>query len=288
MNLTKKILGNFYDVSIIRFLFEFFFILLPIAFCVRTFIFGLYQVPSGSMETTLLVGERFFADKLTYWFRKPERGEIIAINDPLYKFSTNPIVRWYEKYCSLKVQNWTKRLIAKPGDRIQGKIEEGRAVLYLNGEKLIEPYVNTHPLTQIRLPSGSSSFSQETPFALRSFDPDLSWDKQYFYNNLDQKLVLLPNGEPIIIWPNSPDKSKRDIFDITLGENQYWCQGDNRRGSDDSRVFGPFDGDMIHARIVFRIWSIDSDESWWITDLIRHPIGFWSKIRWSRCLQFVS
>lgn len=287
MNLTKKILGRFYDVPAVRFFFELIFIILPIAFVVRTFFFGLYQVPSGSMETTLLVGERFFADKLSYWFRQPRRGEIIAINSPTYTFSTNPIVKLWEKYVSFKVENWTKRIIAIPGDHIKGVIENGKAVIYLNGEKLDEPYVNKYPIVQIWLSSASSSYSKDSPFALRSFDPKLSWQDQPFYKLDPNKLVLAPNGDPIVLWPDVGDRSKRDIFELTLGDNQYWCQGDNRRGSDDSRVFGPFQGDMIHGRIVFRIWSLDSDESWWIADLLKHPIAFWSKVRWSRCLQFV-
>ena len=42
--------------------------LLFVVFLIRTFGFGLYQVPTGSMETTMLVGERFFADKFTVLF----------------------------------------------------------------------------------------------------------------------------------------------------------------------------------------------------------------------------
>lgn len=47
------------------------FILLLIAFFIRTFFYGLYQVPTGSMETTMLVGERFLAEKLSVWFSSP-------------------------------------------------------------------------------------------------------------------------------------------------------------------------------------------------------------------------
>ena len=57
--------------------------LLTIVFLIRTFGFGLYQVPSGSMETTMLVGERFFADKFTYLFTAPKRGDIISMNEPI-------------------------------------------------------------------------------------------------------------------------------------------------------------------------------------------------------------
>ena len=61
--------------------------------------------------------------------------------------------------------------------------------------------------------------------------------------------------------------------------------GDNRRGSGDSRSFGPVKRDSIHGRIVFRIWSIDSYESWWILDLIKNPISFWRRVRWERFFQ---
>lgn len=287
MNLVKKILGGWYDIPAIKFAFELFFVILPIAFAVRTFFFGLYQVPSGSMETTLLVGERFFADKLSYWFRKPQRNEIIAFDDPTYNYSKNPIVKLWERYVSWNVTNWTKRLIAIPGDHIKGVIEDGKPVVYLNGAKLDEPYVNKYPLVQVWKVSHSRCAGEESPLELRSFDPSLSWQEQIFYKINPSRLVLLPNGDPIIVWPGTPDRSNRDIFELTLGPNEYWAMGDNRLGSMDSRMWKILNGDLIHGRIVFRIWSIDSPESWWIVDLIKNPINFWSRVRWSRCLQLV-
>ena len=53
--------------------------------------------------------------------------------------------------------------------------------------------------------------------------------------------------------------------------------GDNRLGSGDSREWGVLDGKLIHGRIVFRLWSIDSQESWWFVDLLKHPIDFWTR-----------
>jgi hypothetical protein len=79
--------------------------------------------------------------------------------------------------------------------------------------------------------------------------------------------------------------------------------GDNRLGSQDSRFFGPLDGRLIHGKIVFRIWSLDTPNDtvmfpsnfiekvyaffadWWIVDLIKHPIDFWTRVRWSRFFQ---
>ena len=58
-------------------------ILLVIIFSVRTFLFGLYWVPTGSMEPTILVGESFFADKFTPLFMPIKRGDIISLMRPI-------------------------------------------------------------------------------------------------------------------------------------------------------------------------------------------------------------
>ncbi len=292
MKLLKRILGKWHDVAFVRVPFELIFVILPIAFVIRTFGFGLYQVPSGSMETTLLIGERFFADKLSYWVRKPQRGEIIAFNEPRYPYSTNSAVNVWQRYASWHISNWTKRIIGLPGDRVKGVIEDGHPVVYVNGKKLDESaYINKYPLIYVwrSLPHEHSRDSQERTYDSLSFDPNVPWDKQPFYK-INPHLIILnaQTMEPqTILYPGTPVHSGTDIFDITLGENQYWVMGDNRLGSGDSREWGPLDGKLIHGRIVFRIWSMDSTESWWFVDLIKNPLAFWKKIRWSRCLQLV-
>src|ERR1700730_5783131 len=106
MQLLRRILGDWYDVPSIRVSFELIFVILPVAFLIRTFGFGLYQVPTGSMETTMLVGERFFADKFTYLFSKPQRHEIIALNDPTFSYSDNKIIRLYQEYVGWPIWPW--------------------------------------------------------------------------------------------------------------------------------------------------------------------------------------
>ena len=121
--------------------------ILPVAFLIRTFGFGLYQVPTGSMETTLLVGERFFADKLSYWLRSPRHGEIIAFNDPRIEYSSESCVNLWQRYASWNVSNWTKRVIGIPGDHVKGVLEDGHPVIYVNDKKLDESaYINKYPL----------------------------------------------------------------------------------------------------------------------------------------------
>lgn len=297
-------------------------VLLLIVFVIRTYVFGLYQVPTGSMETTMLVGERFFANKFTYLFSKPQRGDIIAFNDPLFEYSNNKLKCLFQDYV-WGPSNWTKRVIGLPGQTVQGKIEEGRPVIYVNGTKLDEPYINSFPLIglwrvdkadldsveqeavallmQKRLdPSLVSRFMEHrVGMDWRSYDPAYSYQDQPFYRINAAKVALDASGLPQLKEPGTPLTDHRikgggsgenhwngtDEFFIKLDENQYWVMGDNRLGSNDSRFFGPLDGRLIHGKIVFRIWSLDSSENWWILDLLAHPIDFWSRIRWSRFFQ---
>lgn len=264
-------------------LFESLIVIIPVVFLIKTFIFGLYQVPTGSMETTMLVGERFLADKFTPYFSAPKRGEILSFNEPTYPYSNNWIKNMYEQYVSWNVVNFTKRVIGIPGDHIQGKIENGKPVVYLNGEKLDEPYLNKYPLIAC-LKNGKITY--------RSYDPNCSFEKQPFYrlNKSEVARAKLYTGDCNMLYPGTPaygHNHEKDIYDVHLGANEYWMMGDNRQGSSDSRDWGPLDANTVkyHGRIVFRIWSMDSDESWWIWDLVRHPIDFWSRVRWSRFFQ---
>ena len=42
-----------------------------------------------------------------------------------------------------------------------------------------------------------------------------------------------------------------DVNEITLGEDEYYCLGDNRPNSSDSRVYGPFHKDKISSKGLF-------------------------------------
>lgn len=298
-----------------------------VIFIIRTFGFGLYQVPTGSMETTLLVGERFFADKLSYLFVKPKQGEIISFNNPLFNYSDNKITRLYQEYV-WGPENITKRVIALPGQIVEGKIEEGKPVIYVDGKKLDEPYLNKYPLIRVFSMPKNELFAQAEQNALKlimqrkysmnmledlinaqlnrnirqkSYDPEKPYDQQPFYR-MNEDRIYTVDGQPSLVWPGTPleqCKDNREYVDgkshwngtdefyIELSPTQYWVMGDNREGSYDARFWGPLDARHIHGKIIFRIWSLDSDSDWWIVDLLKHPIDFWSRVRWSRCLQVV-
>lgn len=323
-NGKRTFLSRLFGNSIGEFIFW-----ISIIVLVRTFGFGLYQVPTGSMETTMLVGERFFADKLTYLFRSPRHSEIISFNQPKFRYSSNPLKKIFENYF-WGPENWTKRLIGVPGDVVEGKIEDGKPVVYRNGEKLNEPYVNKYPLIGIydkdqkhitadverelnrallRGQIRPSDIEQAKAYYLegcmhpRSYDPSVPYDKQPFYRFTADQVAKNKEGEPVLKWPTDPLPQRGDVkevkdgenhwngtdeYYVKLGNNQYWAMGDNRKGSHDCRFFGPLSGSMIHGRILFCIWSMDSSYSWWIVHLLTHPIDFFQSMRWSRCLKWLN
>ena len=84
-----------------------------IALCMNSFIIANSRVPSASMETTIMTGDRVIGSRLTYkLFDDPERGDII-------------IFRWPDNEKILFV----KRIIGVPGDTVE--IRDGQ--VYLNG-----------------------------------------------------------------------------------------------------------------------------------------------------------
>jgi signal peptidase I len=257
-------------------------IMLSIVFFIRTFFFGLYWVPTGSMESTMLVGESFFADKLTLFFKPIKRGDIISFNDPTFRYSKNSLMKYFQKYV-WGPDNWTKRVIGIPGDKIQGKVEAGRNIIYLNGEKLDESYINPYPIVQIL--ESAYQLTIQPPFMvrkdnvrLRTFDPqyDMKDAKQPLYNLSDA--TFIPDGHFKILYPKTAyyNKITFNTFDIALPEGKYWGMGDNRHGSFDSRGFGWIDRSEIHARIVFRLFSIDTPNSIFY-EIFVNPIKFFTK-----------
>ncbi len=78
------------------------------------------QVPTGSMETTIMTGSRIIINRLAYISSQPQRGDIIAFYFP----DDGKTV-------------YLKRVIGLPGERIEGI--DGR--IYINGQPLTEDYI---------------------------------------------------------------------------------------------------------------------------------------------------
>ncbi len=88
---------------------------------IKTWVVQPFVIPTGSMETTILVGDRVLAEKISYRYSEPSAGDIVVFNDPT------------ERHPQL-----IKRVIAVGGEEID--IRDGH--VFINGEQLDEPYLH--------------------------------------------------------------------------------------------------------------------------------------------------
>ena len=136
---------------------------LAIAYLAQAFLIKPYRVPSGSMEPTLLPGDRVLADRISLRFETPHRFQIVVFHPPHCKGDPNPADPCAVPTLSQRDGNadttFIKRVIGLPGDTLFGR--DGHVWLIPSGSKrarpLHEPYLHgvpTEQLGRIRVPQG--------------------------------------------------------------------------------------------------------------------------------------
>lgn len=273
-----------------------------VVFILRHFIFGLYHVPTGSAEPNILVGDRILGLKFPYRFKEIKRGDLVIFDKPDFVYDQSNVVnRLWQKYVGVPIpllglsagpESWVKRVIGLPGDIVEGKVnDEGKTEIYLNGELLDEPYLNPYPLIAVRRSIGFFAPELGLPSAFNwrmkpvdyTYDPTKPLDQQPFYK-IDQDEIIYNQftGKPIMAIPRSP--AYYDKFPPRkVPQGKLWVMGDNRKNSHDCRNWGFLDQHFITGRASRILFSIDSEESFWLFDFLKNPITFFTKkIRWPR------
>lgn len=106
--------------STLREILESLIIAVVLALLIRAFVFQPFYIPSGSMEPTLQIQDHIIVNKFGYRFWEPQRGDIMV-----FKYPLNP------------KKDFVKRLIAKPGERVEIR----NSKIYINGRQLEEKYL---------------------------------------------------------------------------------------------------------------------------------------------------
>ncbi|NYD68917.1 signal peptidase I [Herbiconiux flava] len=151
---------------------------------VQTFLVRLYSVPSGSMESTLDIGDRILVNRLAYLGDGPADGDVIVFNastawEPAPAAETNPLkvaAKWVGGLVGIGPTNdhvLVKRVIAGPGETVSCCDAEGR--ITVDGTMVDEPYI----LEDLPFETGILDCST-VPASLRCFTPFTVPDDQYF------------------------------------------------------------------------------------------------------------
>jgi len=229
---------------------------LLIALVIRTLLFQPFNIPSGSMKATLLVGDYLFVSKYSYGYShysiplslplfsgrifgsEPARGDILVFRQP--------------KDVSV---DFIKRVVGLPGDRIQ--MRDG--LLYINGEAVRR--------------ERAGDFIGENPCGAPE---EMARVKRW--------KETLPNG----VSYETLDCQENGFYDNTIEykvpAGHLFMMGDNRDNSSDSRVesvvgYVPFENIVGRAQMIF--FSIAEGEHAWM---------FWrwpTAVRWNRIFSIV-
>jgi len=178
---------------------------LVLAFFVRVFLFQPFNIPSGSMIPTLLVGDYLFVSKYAYgysryslpfgpnlfsgrvWAAEPKRGDVVVFKLPRDNET-----------------DYIKRVIGLPGDEIQMI----HGVLHINGEPIKKEKIEDVTLDD---PSGHT-------------------------RTVARYRETLPGGKTYITNDFGTDGQLDNTDVYVVPEGHYFMMGDNRDNSEDSRV----------------------------------------------------
>jgi signal peptidase I len=194
-------------------------LLLVVAFClavlIRTFLVQAFFIPSGSMENTLLVGDRVLVNKVVYDMRDPLRGEIVVFRgtDNWAPEVTQPISQEFGAKLGRTIgdlvgisrpgeRDFIKRVIGLPGDKVACCDAQGR--ITVNGTPVDEPYVQ--------------------------------------------------DNSPLDAPPNPRQCTSRRFAEISVPAGEMFVMGDHRAVSQDARCQGPVPISNVIGRAFVIVW----------------------------------
>ena len=247
-----------------------------------TFIVQAVKVPTGSMKNTIYIGDHLLVNKFIFG---PEHGINLPVL-PDRDIRRGDVIVF--KYPGDPQVNYVKRVIGLPGDTVEYKSEGNR--VYINGQELPEH----------RVWAGSQMPDDAGPLNITSDEPGPqgapggAWYTVYYQQEdgfsggqyaVGQPYKVPVKGDPL------PEKLKdnpslRKIYDSDgdglYDSDQYFCMGDNRDNSEDSRFWGTVPRAVVVGRAMFVYWSIAP------SDGTTSPlVDIFTKTRFSRTGRFI-
>jgi len=199
-------------------------VLALVLFSIRSSLADWNDVPSGSMQPTILVGDRIFVNKLAYDLKVPfTTWRLAEWSNPRW----GDIVVFYSPHDGTRL---VKRVVGLPGDTVELRNEQ----LLINGSPVVYAPI-------------SADLSAELPAAER---PGSQFAAE-----------MLPGRQHLVMsLPTLP--AKRTFGPVHVPDGGYFMMGDNRDNSFDSRYFGVVGRKQILGRATAVVLSFNRDEYW--------------------------
>jgi signal peptidase I len=242
------------------------------ALIIKTFLIETSRVPTGSMESTIMVGDFLFVNKFVYGsssprnipftdialpyfqmpaIREPKRGDIVV-----FEFQGER-----DEFKSEQIMNYVKRCIGTPGDTVEIR----NKVVFVNGKEIKRPpHIQYTQSTQAK---GIPDF--------QIFPKGETWNKDHYGplvvpragdvielnilniekwrtiidREFERRVVSVDNGKVLI--------DGKEVTSYKLKKDYYFMMGDNRDESWDSRFWGFVPRDKIVGEAFLIYWSWD-------------------------------
>jgi signal peptidase I len=219
--------------SVIRDYFEQGLITVIMALFGMTFVLQAVEVPTGSMQNTIYIGDHFFVNKFifgkrTAWLgplqpaREIKRGDIIV-----FKLPSDPKT------------NYVKRVIGLPGDTVQQR----GARVFVNGQELPEQHVT------VDLTGDSNARSALREIKTEPAPPGAPY--KVYYESREHGSTAQANVENAKHAVKGP---------FTVPHDSYFVMGDSRDNSLDSRFWGAVPRSNVIAHALYVHWSYNRND----------------------------
>ncbi|PTA46866.1 signal peptidase I [Micromonospora sp. RP3T] len=194
-------------------------LLLVVAFClavlIRTFLLQAFFIPSGSMENTLLIGDRVLVNKVVYDMRDPVRGEVVVFRG---------------------TDRWVAQEAPAPPTNLAGKV--GRTLGDLvgvsrPGEKDFIKRVIGVPGDKVWCCDDGRVVVNGTPL---------------------EEQAYVSEDSPVDLPPNPKECRSRQFTEVVVPPGQIFVMGDHRLVSQDARCQGPVPIDNVVGRAFMIVW----------------------------------